>query len=131
MGSRLRSRLEVEDVLQETFAVAYETIGGFSWRDEESFYRWLGSIPEHLLWSLSQKKAWDEQSTNDGIEEIIVPYLKQLEAGETLDPKQILLAHPGLGQQIIEALPDCDPAALSRLRGGSNGERYFSSRLRP
>lgn len=60
MGSKLRSRMEVEDILQETFAVAYETIGGFSWRDEESFYRWLGSIAEHLLWSSSQKKAWDQ-----------------------------------------------------------------------
>ena len=39
MGSKLRSRMEVEDILQETFAVAYETIGGF-------VFSAMGKIPK-------------------------------------------------------------------------------------
>jgi RNA polymerase sigma-70 factor (ECF subfamily) len=62
MGSRLRARTTPEDLVQDAFAVAFETIGKFTWRGEESFYRWLGSIAEHLIWSLSQKKAWGEIS---------------------------------------------------------------------
>jgi RNA polymerase sigma-70 factor (ECF subfamily) len=60
LGAKLRARLDAEDVVQETFTVAFRTIGKFSWRDEESFYRWLGSIAEHYILSASQKKAWDE-----------------------------------------------------------------------
>ena len=62
MGSRLRAKTEPDDIVQDAFAVAFETIGRFTWRGEESFYRWLGSIAEHLIWSSSQKKAWGEIS---------------------------------------------------------------------
>ncbi|MBI4603561.1 MAG: sigma-70 family RNA polymerase sigma factor [Planctomycetes bacterium] len=58
MGEKLRARLEPEDVLQETLAVAFESIGGLKYRGEEAFYRWLASIAEHRIWSASQKKAW-------------------------------------------------------------------------
>lgn len=60
MGSRLRAKLELEDVLQETFTVAFETITRFQWRGEASFYRWLGSISEHLILTSSQKRAWTQ-----------------------------------------------------------------------
>jgi RNA polymerase sigma factor (sigma-70 family) len=60
MGDRLRAKIEPEDIVQETLTVAFESIGKFRWRGEESFYLWLGSIAEHLIWSLSQKKAWGE-----------------------------------------------------------------------
>jgi len=56
MSRELRSAVEEDDVLQEVFASAYQWIGTFKWRDEESFYRWLGSIGEHLILNLSQKK---------------------------------------------------------------------------
>ena len=62
LGTKLRTRYEPEDIVQDSFAVALETIGKFTWRGEESFYRWLASIAEHLIWSSSQKKAWDEIS---------------------------------------------------------------------
>jgi RNA polymerase sigma-70 factor (ECF subfamily) len=62
MGSRLAAKTTPEDIVQDAFAVAFETIEKFSWRGEESFYRWLGSIAEHLIWSSSQKKAWGEIS---------------------------------------------------------------------
>src|SRR5262245_9705794 len=42
LGENLRKKLETEDLLQETFSCAFESIGKFRWRDDESFYRWLG-----------------------------------------------------------------------------------------
>jgi len=62
LGARLQARTAPEDIVQETFGVAFETIGRFTWRGEGSFYRWLGSIAEHLIWNSSQKKAWGEIS---------------------------------------------------------------------
>ncbi len=60
MGSRLRGKLEIEDILQETFTVAFETINKFQWRGEAAFYRWLGSISEHVILTSSQKRAWSQ-----------------------------------------------------------------------
>jgi RNA polymerase sigma-70 factor (ECF subfamily) len=56
LGERLRALIEVDDILQDVFTSAYSSLSRFQWRDEESFYRWLGGIAEHLIWNLSQKK---------------------------------------------------------------------------
>ncbi len=58
MGKKLRLQLGVEDILQETIVRAFEAIDKFQWRGEESFYRWLGSIAEHLIRNAAQKKSW-------------------------------------------------------------------------
>lgn len=60
IGDKVGARLEVEDVLQATFAAAFASIAKLTWRGEESFYRWLGSIAEHVIWSSTQKRAWEQ-----------------------------------------------------------------------
>jgi RNA polymerase sigma-70 factor (ECF subfamily) len=55
MGKRVRARTEVEDVVQETFTRAFQTLSGLEWRGEEAFFSWLGRIAEHLLWNVSQR----------------------------------------------------------------------------
>ncbi len=59
LGKRVGSRLSVEDVLSETFACAFESLGRLRWQGEEAFYRWLGSIAEHLIRNASRKRGWD------------------------------------------------------------------------
>lgn len=49
LGQDLGQRVEVEDVLQETFMRAFESIQNFQWRSKGSFYSWLCSIAEHVL----------------------------------------------------------------------------------
>ena len=46
----------------------------------------------------------DSNETSKGLEEVVIEYLKQLESGEALDPKQILAVHPEIGNEVIEAL---------------------------
>jgi RNA polymerase sigma-70 factor (ECF subfamily) len=58
MGGKVRSLAEVEDILNETFACAFESIGKLEWRGEETFYRWLASIGEHLIRNVSRKRDW-------------------------------------------------------------------------
>lgn len=60
MGNNARARLEVGDVLQETFTKALQSIGRFRWQGEESFYCWLGSIAEHVIRHASEKKSWGQ-----------------------------------------------------------------------
>jgi RNA polymerase sigma-70 factor, ECF subfamily len=66
MGQRVGSVMEAEDVSQETFSRALGAIAKFRWQGEESFYRWLAGIAEHLIRSASQKKCIDKlQLTRD------------------------------------------------------------------
>ncbi len=57
MGAMPRAIVEVEDILQETFTGALESITKLKWQGEESFYRWLASIAEHLIWASARKTA--------------------------------------------------------------------------
>jgi RNA polymerase sigma-70 factor (ECF subfamily) len=59
MGSRVRSQVESEDILNETFGCAFESINRLEWLGEETFYRWLASIAEHLIRNASRKKTWE------------------------------------------------------------------------
>ncbi len=52
-------KLTADDVLQETLAVAFQSIGRFSWQGEGSFYSWLGGIAEHVIANAARKKAWN------------------------------------------------------------------------
>ncbi len=47
---RLRGRgIDAEDVLQETLARAFESIGRFEWTGEDSFSRWLYGIAKNVM----------------------------------------------------------------------------------
>ncbi len=39
---------EVDEVVQETFALAFESIGRFEWKDEASFFAWLSRIARNV-----------------------------------------------------------------------------------
>ena len=56
LGSHLRPVVEVEDVVQETYAQAIASISRFEWRGEESFLRWLNRIAEHAILNLAKKQ---------------------------------------------------------------------------
>ncbi len=60
IGVRLRFRVDAEDIRQETHLRAFELIGRFSWRHEDSFFQWLSTIARHLIWNVSQKRPRDE-----------------------------------------------------------------------
>ncbi len=59
MGEGVRTKLTADDVLQETLAVAFQSIGRFSWQGEGSFDSWLGGIAEHVIANTARKKAWN------------------------------------------------------------------------
>ncbi len=65
MGESLKAKTGVEDLLQETLMRAFGSIEKFRWQGEESFYRWLGSIAEHLIRNAAQKKTWSRLEAKD------------------------------------------------------------------
>ncbi len=57
VGPKLRASVDIEDVLQDTQLRALESIGRFVWRGEDSFFRWLCVIAQHLIWNASKKRS--------------------------------------------------------------------------
>ena len=59
LGGYLRHKIEVDDVLQETFLKAYESVSSFEYRGEDSFLNWLKKIAENLLlyWAREHRRA--------------------------------------------------------------------------
>ena len=49
LGSKLRSRVDSSDILQETFSAAVVAFDRFEVRDEGSFINWLSRIAEHQV----------------------------------------------------------------------------------
>ena len=67
LGPALRSRLEVDDILQETFAAAVRDFQGFQVRDEGSFINWLAKLAEHKITEAAdyfgaKKRDWKREA---------------------------------------------------------------------
>ncbi len=56
LSSQLRRRVDPEDILQDAFSKAFETIDRFRWQGDNSFFAWIASIAEHLILNASRKK---------------------------------------------------------------------------
>jgi len=67
VGAALRSRLEVDDILQETFAAAVRDFQRFEVRDEGSFINWLAKLAEHKIteavdYHRAKKRDWKRET---------------------------------------------------------------------
>lgn len=59
IGEHLRSRVEVDDILQETLARAWKALPGFQWTGERAFLAWLKTICEHVILKLARHHGRD------------------------------------------------------------------------
>ncbi len=59
----LGPKLDVEDVLQETFVRAYEALDRFTWRDDhdDPFYVWLCGIAKRVGMELAKRSQRDQR----------------------------------------------------------------------
>src|SRR5262245_38567219 len=55
LGPRLRSIVEAEDVIQETYLSAFTSLRKFEWRGNGSFIHWLRSIAENVIRNLDRR----------------------------------------------------------------------------
>lgn len=89
MGSRVRTRIrhkvDVEGLLQETQLRASESIRHFTLHGDESFYRWLCTIAEHLIWNASKKRSTDEVSLTIDLPQRSVTPSRALRRDERLE----------------------------------------------
>jgi len=57
LGEPLREKVEVEDVLQETYLWAFQALPRLEWRGEERFEAWLRTIAKHAISRVSRDQA--------------------------------------------------------------------------
>ncbi|MBI4583296.1 MAG: sigma-70 family RNA polymerase sigma factor [Planctomycetes bacterium] len=51
LGSELRARVEVDDILQETLVQAFRSINSLRKPNESAFFQWLAGIANHVIWN--------------------------------------------------------------------------------
>jgi RNA polymerase sigma-70 factor (ECF subfamily) len=59
LSESLRERVEVDDILQETFLIASKDIAGFTYRSPGSFMSWLSCIADHVI--VDESRAQERQ----------------------------------------------------------------------
>ena len=64
LGEHLRSKVDVEDVLQETYARAWKSIDRFRWAGSGSLLKWLEGISEHVILYLASLQCLQNISEN-------------------------------------------------------------------
>ena len=55
LGARRDAAVEVDDVVQETFARAFGAVDRFTWRGEDSLYPWLYGIAKNVALRFAEK----------------------------------------------------------------------------
>lgn len=56
LGSELRGRVEVADIIQETFVGAFDSIGTLRSPNETAFFRWLTGIANHVIFNEARRQ---------------------------------------------------------------------------
>ena len=104
------SKLDVEEILQETFVRAYQSIARFCWKDDDSFFKWLCGIAKHVLMQTIERTR-----NNEPIEKA-----QDIPASST-SPSRVLRREERLDQlhKSLAALTDDYRAVLymSRIEG--------------
>ncbi len=54
LSPEMRSRIEVDDILQDTFLAASREVGNFTYRTPGSFMSWLSRIADHVIIDLAR-----------------------------------------------------------------------------
>ena len=104
IGRHLRSRVEVDDVVQETLGRAWKSIGGFRWTGEAAFLGWLKQISEHVILHLAARQGRDR-----------ILYREEDRGGEGPTPSRALRREERL-ERLEEALGRLDPDYREAVR---------------
>ena len=56
LGTELRRKIEVDDIVQETLLQAYDSIGTLRSAEEGRFFRWLSGIANHVIFNEARRQ---------------------------------------------------------------------------
>ncbi|MBI4583995.1 MAG: sigma-70 family RNA polymerase sigma factor [Planctomycetes bacterium] len=86
---RLGPRLDVEEILQETFVRAFESLGRFEWQGEDSFFTWLCGIAKNVIFKIAGSCSRNQGlQTAEGVPAMEVSPSKAMRRNERFDRLQ-------------------------------------------
>ncbi len=108
LGHKLQGRVEVEDILQETFVTALRQLPGFSYRGPGSFMKWLSRIAEHVIVDSARYHARQKRSPESSIGLRSESNPEGAEAVDSTTPSRIFASRERLDRLIVrlDALPE-------------------------
>jgi RNA polymerase sigma-70 factor (ECF subfamily) len=109
LGEHLRSRVDVEDLLQEVLLRAFSSFRQFEWSEDESLFRWLAIIARNLVLEVARREK----------REMLLPSDQDLAAEDV--SAQRTLARKERFLRLRDAINNLDPAhreviLLARIR---------------
>ncbi len=109
VSRRLQGSLEAEDLLQDTQLRAFQLIQRFTWKGDDSFYRWLCIIAQHLIWNASQKRSLEDTQL------VLEPPAREVSPSKLMRRKE---RFDRLEESLLNLKPDEREAVrLSRIEG--------------
>lgn len=96
IGDHLRATIDADDVVQETFGKAFQAFGGFEWRGDGSFLRWLRAITENVVLRVADRRRserlFELRRQGAGVGQELTSASKDLRRGERFDQLEEALA---------------------------------------
>jgi RNA polymerase sigma-70 factor (ECF subfamily) len=116
----LRGRVEVDDVLQETFLAAVRDLAQFDYRSPGSFFRWLAGIALHTLADMARHAGRERRDA------ACETPLSGVVARDSLTPSRILFQRERMQALLarLDALPEHyrEVVLLAKLEGLTTAE---------
>jgi RNA polymerase sigma-70 factor (ECF subfamily) len=126
LGPQLSTKVDIDDILQETLLKAYREFDRFSYRGPGSFLHWLSRITEHVIADLARYHGRDMRRATE-----VVPFRSAsnpdgVEPVDTRTPSRLMALDERLRQLLakLDALPDQyrEVILLSKIEGLDTGE---------
>jgi RNA polymerase sigma-70 factor (ECF subfamily) len=108
MGPAMRGKVEVDDILQETFMAAVRQLGDFSYRNPGSFMSWLCRIAEHTIMDAARYHGRHKRSPEQMLTLRTESNPAGVEPADSTTPSRIFASRERVGQVLamLDALPD-------------------------
>lgn len=126
LGPEMRSHLEADDILQETFLAASRQLDQFTYRNPGSFMSWLSRITDHIIVDAARYQGRQKRRPVE-----LVPLKSEsnpygAEGVDSTTPSRILARKERLRQVLdrLDSLPEDyrQVILLARIEGLSTGE---------
>jgi len=108
IGPRLRSSLEADDLLQETFLQAYRQFDHFAYRSPGSFFRWLARIAEHVIVDAARYEGRDKRYAGERVPLRSESHPSGVEPVDAKTPSRLLSQREAVSRLMhnLDALPE-------------------------
>ena len=79
LGPELQGKVDMDDLVQETFFEAWRSLGDFRWKGEKAFWAWLDTIAQHVVFMTLRRYRAARRGPRGPVGWLEYTYLKKAE----------------------------------------------------